>query len=149
MSTTDHYHRDNTIVATDGNPHLTLPSYALHAVPVSSKRRATALDEPKVLRRTAQNVTPHVCIIARDQALHNAITCRTFANLHREAIAKAHGDKATLNRFPISGGICEHWTRAEKDLVIAYVHLAQAHTALALAWHLYAGKRAHTFQANQ
>lgn len=65
----------------------------------------------------------------------------------REAIAKQSGDNGGVNRFPISGGICEHWDQWQKDAVIECVVAANEATDRALACHKRAGRRVSTFRA--
>jgi len=53
--------------------------------------------------------------------LQRASDWQRFASALRDCYAKEFGCNDGLNRFPISGGICEHWPRSKKDNVIKAV----------------------------
>ena len=63
----------------------------------------------------------------------------------REAAGQKYGKNDSPNNYPISGGICEHWPREVSDEICRKEQDANAWAGLAFAWHLYQGKRHHTF----
>jgi hypothetical protein len=50
--------------------------------------------------------------------LEAALNWSRFAQALRERYSQEHGDNGFPNRYPISGGICEHWPRICKDNVV-------------------------------
>jgi len=64
--------------------------------------------------------------------LERARDWQWFAQGLREEYSRTYGDNREthghFNRFPISGGICEHWPRAKKDNVTRV--LRRAHTMI-------------------
>ena len=89
---------------------------------------------------------------ARDEWQAFAIECMSLAKgeqmqaaRERKRIAAIHGSDPAPNRFPISGGICDHWPQEEKDKVLAHVETAQDLLQASYdAWR-YAGKRRETW----
>lgn len=49
--------------------------------------------------------------------LHYAKAIQTACHDAREYVGKLHGTCSAPNRFPISGGICNHWPESAKDAV--------------------------------
>lgn len=64
----------------------------------------------------------------------------------RELISQQSGDNGFPNRYPVSGGICEHWKPFQKDAVIYCVEQQNRCTDAALKAHLASGRRPHTFR---
>ncbi len=69
------------------------------------------------------------------------------AQAERESAAAQYGCDKWPNRFPISGGICEHWPESVKNIITARVRTAQDWTDAALTAHRAQGRRDHTFRA--
>ena len=129
--------------------HLELPAYAstAHKFPKWSCR-VTITQEPCLLRRLMPGVAPEIAIHHRDKAQANARECILRASRARKEASAEHGDNGAPNRFPISGGVCEHWPRPVSDFIGGLERLASAWDGVARAWHAYAGKRPGTFPAD-
>lgn len=70
-----------------------------------------------------------------EEYLKRALDWSRFAIALREDYAQTYGDNGGINRFPISGGICDHWPRNKKDNVIKAVRHRQKLIDLSLkAW---------------
>jgi hypothetical protein len=56
-----------------------------------------------------------------EEFLERAMDWSRHAIALREAYAETYGDNSSthghFNRFPISGGVCDHWPRQKKDNV--------------------------------
>ena len=92
-----------------------------------------------------RNVTKQEYIDEAITVLHSARFCRHAAEEFRVKIAKKHGDNGFPNRYPISGGICDHWPQADKDAVVSLVHRSQDYTDKANRLWKLSGKRQVTF----
>jgi hypothetical protein len=71
------------------------------------------------------------------------------ARIHRIAASrkrKAIGGNPGLNPYPISGGICENWTKEEKESVLRSVYASQDAQIESLALWKAAGKRVNTWR---
>ena len=88
-------------------------------------------------------------IAYRNVEMHLAVRKHflSLASELRETIAQQSGDNGGVNRFPISGGICEHWHEFQKDAVCECVRAANEATDQALKCHKRAGRRTSTFRA--
>lgn len=90
---------------------------------------------------------PEVEKFLNDAAVYYAAVYYVAATAKREELAALHGCGDFPNRFPVSGGICQHWPHAEADKVCAHVRNAQESIENARkAWRK-AGRHAHTFRS--
>jgi len=77
--------------------------------------------------------------------LSNAIAHYATASKLRSHLSQQLGDNGGVNRYPVSGGICNHWPEWAKDAVVASVHKAQAELDLSLTKHKQIGRRLNTW----
>lgn len=77
--------------------------------------------------------------------LANAVAHQDIASKLRANLSKQLGDNGGMNRYPVSGGICNHWPEWAKDAVTASVHKAQAEMELSLTKHKQCGRRLDTW----
>lgn len=78
--------------------------------------------------------------------LADARMYRTAAADARERCATEFGASPWPNRFPISGGVCEHWPAPSKDAVLSLVRRAQGSVDDALICHIDSGRHSRTFR---
>lgn len=78
--------------------------------------------------------------------LSHAKELREIAEIHRELIAEQSGCAEGLNRFPVSGGICDHWDDWQKESVLSPLRKAQDIEEKALKVHCASGRHAKTFR---
>jgi hypothetical protein len=85
--------------------------------------------------------------LKEESKLHiaNAIAHQNIAARLRHHLSAQLGDNGWPNRYPISGGICNHWPEWAKDAVVASVHKAQAELDLSLAKHRQVGCHLNTW----
>jgi hypothetical protein len=77
--------------------------------------------------------------------LTNAVAHYAIASTLRSHISKQFGDNGGMNRYPVSGGICNHWPEWAKDAVVASVHKAQAELDNSLTKHKQIGRHLDTW----
>jgi hypothetical protein len=99
---------------------------------------------PQVLRKLQPGIPRETCLVNRDAAIERGTLAKGEANRLRILATEIYGNDGGLNPYPISGGTCSGWPRAVSDEIRRYVVRAQNWNSLALAWHLYAGKRFRT-----
>lgn len=88
-------------------------------------------------------------IAARESALFFALAqdYRKLAAELRTECSRQMGDCGGVNPYPVSGGICEHWHRWQKDAVCYAVRRAQDLEDASLKEWQKCGRRAHTWRA--
>jgi hypothetical protein len=87
-----------------------------------------------------------VFLIKSESLLHHARSLSTATSTIRKCFADQFGDAGGLNRFPISGGICEHWPEWAKNEVVQSVHEFQDALDESLKLWLACGRRAYTWR---
>ena len=81
-----------------------------------------------------------------DQKMLCSVMTGKLESKVREQLAKQFGDNGFPNRFPISGGICDHWNCKLADELISIVHLKQDLADESLEHWKRAGRRANTWR---
>lgn len=79
------------------------------------------------------------------QLLYLAANLRIAASSLRDSISVEYGNEGGMNPYPISGGICENWSRDDKDKVIALVQMENKAINESLVWWKANGRRRHTW----
>ena len=87
-----------------------------------------------------------VFLIKSESLLHHAKNLSNASSTLRKCFADQFGDAGGLNRFPISGGICEHWPEWAKNEVVQSVHEYQSTLDESLKYWLDCGRRAYTWR---
>jgi hypothetical protein len=99
---------------------------------------------PQVIRKLKPGIPPGECLTNRDDCILRGALARAEGCRLRDLATQLYGNDGGVNPYLISGGICSHWPRPVSDEIIRYVVRSQNWNSLALAWHLYAGKRFRT-----
>jgi hypothetical protein len=87
-----------------------------------------------------------VFLIKSESLLHHAKSLSNALSTLRKCFGDQFGDSGGLNRFPISGGICEHWPEWAKKEVIDLVHEYQSTLDESVRHWFDCGKRLHTWR---
>ena len=91
--------------------------------------------------------TPHQNLTIRSKAiLSHTKHLRKAVESLRELFTQEYGCNDFPNRFPISGGICDHWPKYAKKEVIDLLRHQQRLDSESLALWKLSGKRAHTWR---
>ena len=64
----------------------------------------------------------------------------------RSRIGRDFGTNEGMNKYPISGGICEHWPKCKKEELLEVVHAKQDAMNQSLEHWIKAGKQAKTWR---
>lgn len=97
-----------------------------------------------------QNSTQRLaCELRAIAALHCCSASRNALHNLREAIASKEGCGKGPNRFPISGGICEHWSEQAKQNVLLLVNEAQTQLERSFDLWKLSGRRRETWLAKK
>jgi len=73
--------------------------------------------------------------------------CDNQASKERERIAKTYGAGQFPNRYPITGGLCEHWPEEEKKIIRQYNTFKSEMIDQSFDLWKKAGRRSHTWRA--
>ena len=86
--------------------------------------------------------------LTQESRLHlsNAIAHQNIASALRHQLSQQIGNNGWPNRYPVSGGICDHWPEWATDAVLASVRKAQNELDISLAKHKQAGCRLATWR---
>lgn len=80
-----------------------------------------------------------------EMLLQNAAEIQAHVGNLRDQFAKQFGACEGLNRFPISGGICEHWPEWAQIEIINLVRETSELLMASLSYWSYAGRRRSTW----
>jgi hypothetical protein len=72
--------------------------------------------------------------------------CDKQASKERKRMAEEHGAGNFPNRYPVSGGICEHWPEEEKEIIRKYNRFRAEFIDESFDLWRESGKRSHTWK---
>jgi hypothetical protein len=122
---------------------LTPPAHRAYVVPVATKGDFKLTPENQIMK-TKRNANHKARIL-----LEYSAKLDDAASLERDNYAKQFGANASPNRFPVSGGVCDHWPEFAKDAVLELVTEAQDARSESLTLWKAAGMRTHTWVAER